>query len=177
MITKIKNRKILTCLGLILIPICYIFTSVSYELWLSIEEIPNIPPRLIPTTEYLFDNPQPIPPIFRGMYPEPGSITASTSELCVEIFVEDSDENKIESPSLRYVVNDKKLALRGIDGHAAIFPAFYHSCVNVELDAGLHLVEVQIITDKWAAFDVFDMVEPLYTYTWAFRVKEQQNTE
>ncbi|MEO8607867.1 MAG: hypothetical protein ABI690_08305 [Chloroflexota bacterium] len=164
-----KKRRLLIILVCLLVLSAFAY-GLGYVLW--IRQGRNLSPELVPTAEYLSQNPTTLPNFIGWIDPPPGATLSPGQRPCVQILskvlgggivTEDWVEH-VES-STQFIINKRPIALgtwvyilraggKGGTGGELEF------CVEPQVEAGLHLIEVQVSSVSGAT----------YTYSWVFRM-------
>jgi hypothetical protein len=135
--------------------------------------------RLIPTAQYLAQNPMPLPDFVAGIDPAPGSVVLPSSEICVTLYTGAILEKGDTAGSLRnqivtnteFLINNQKLSpfvfvrheypavlVQIIDG---VGTSIITSCFTPDLAQGSHLITVNTLSSSGK----------LYTYSWALEIR------
>ena len=136
-------------------------------------------PSLLPTAQYLAQNPIPLPDFVADIDPPPGSVVAPSSEICVTLYTGAIFEKGDTAGSLNnqlvtnteFLINNQKLspfvfvrrefpAMLGtiIDGIGTGWITF---CFTPDLAEGSHIITVNTVSSSGK----------LYSYSWALEIK------
>jgi hypothetical protein len=134
---------------------------------------------LIPTAQYLVQNPVLLPDFIKAISPSPGSILAGSSEVCVTLYTGAILERGDTGGSLRtqilnnteFLINNQKLPPYVFVKHQ--FPAFSVEiidgvstgwitfCFTADLAKGIHIITVNTTSSSGK----------VYSYSWAIESK------
>ncbi len=134
---------------------------------------------LIPTAQYLAQNPIPLPDFVASIDPAPGSVVTPSSEICVTLYTGAILEKGDTGGSLRqniltnteFLINNQKLSpfvfvkhefpaflVQIIDGVGTVWITF---CFTPDLAKGSHLITVSTVSSSGK----------LYSYSWALEIR------
>lgn len=136
-------------------------------------------PALIPTAQYLVQNPIPLPYFVKAVNPAPGSIVAPSSEICVTLYTGGILEKGDTGESLQkqilantqFLINNQNLpshvfvryeipaySVEIIDGVSTAWITF---CFTPDLAKGSHIITVNTMSSSGKS----------YSYSWALDIK------
>jgi hypothetical protein len=142
--------------------------GLGYIFW--IRQGRNLSSELLPTAEYLSLQPATLPKFIGWMDPPPGSTLSLGEEQCVQILSKQLGDGIVTEELVRHVksttefiINSRPLApetpiMIGRAGGEGDTGGELEFCVEPQVEAGLHLIEVHVTSLSGAT----------YSYSWAF---------